>query len=316
MSIYERIINLLFNKETENIGKKELNCHIYQNKTKMGMFNLEEFFSNLLNEFKNLIFDESKEYRKKLEKDITPILIIENSIINNSKNSYNSFILLNPLFDMYKNLEPQKIIDYTKDITELLKEKELIILKNFNELFEVIIFLIIHQEQSVKDIGNNLNKLLKTTLNNSKLKLDDNNIFDFDSFENKILEKTHINQPILDSFLLDWIFEICHIEKFNKYIGKFFYDIIPWILKMKNNKIVDIANKANDCDVKIKEIFLNKYLKYYYKENKQINECILSFIKLVKNKNLSDASKEYSFLYDLIHDFNLILIENEKIKIK
>jgi hypothetical protein len=161
MSIYERIINLLFNKETENIGKKELNCHIYQNKTKMGMFNLEEFFSNLLNEFKNLIFDESKEYRKKLEKDITPILIIENSIINNSKNSYNSFILLNPLFDMYKNLEPQKIIDYTKDITELLKEKELIILKNFNELFEVIIFLIIHQEQSVKDIGNNLNKLLK-----------------------------------------------------------------------------------------------------------------------------------------------------------
>lgn len=311
MSIYERIINLLFNKETENIGKKELNCHIYQNKTKMGMFNLEEFFSNLLNEFKNLIFDESKEYRKKLEKDITPILIIENSIINNSKNSYNSFILLNPLFDMYKNLEPQKIIDYTKDITELLKEKELIILKNFNELFEVIIFLIIHQEQSVKDIGNNLNKLLKTTLNNSKLKLDDNNIFDFDSFENKILEKTHINQPILDSFLLDWIFEICHIEKFNKYIGKFFYDIIPWILKMKNNKIVDIANKANDCDVKIKEIFLNKYLKYYYKENKQINECILSFIKLVKNKNLSDASKEYSFLYDSIHDFNLILIEND-----
>ena len=158
MSIYERIINLLFNKETENIGKKELNNHINQNKT---MDNSEEFFSNLLNEFKNVIFDESKEYRKKLEKDITPILIIENSIINNSKNSYNSFILLNPLFDMYKNLEPQKIIDYTKDITELLKEKELIILKNFNELFEVIIFLIIHQEQSVKDIGNNLNKLLK-----------------------------------------------------------------------------------------------------------------------------------------------------------
>ena len=80
---------------------------------------------------------------------------------------------------------------------------------------------------------------------------------------------------------------------------------------MKNNKIVDIANKANDCDVKIKEIFLNKYLKYYYKENKQINECILSFIKLVKNKNLLEASKEYSFLYDLIHNFNLILIENE-----
>ena len=80
---------------------------------------------------------------------------------------------------------------------------------------------------------------------------------------------------------------------------------------MKNNKIIDIAIKANDCDIKLKEIFLNKYLKFYYKDNKTINNCILSFIKLVKNKNnISDINKEYNFLIDLIHSFNSILNEN------
>ena len=310
LNFQERILYSLFTKEKEEIAKKELDNYIYQNVTKISRNNIEEFISNLLNSFKQELFDESKDFRKNLEKEITPIIVIENIIKIYSKNPYNFFILLNPLFDMFKNLDPNKIIEYTEQIKDLLEDKNEIILKNFNELFEVVIYLIINQEQSVKKVGENLNNLLKNTLDNSVLQLDNKNIFDFDSFENKILEKTHINQPILDRFLLDWINKICEIETLNIYMGKLFYDIIPWILKIKNNTIKDNVNKAIDCDNKIKNIFLNKYLKYYYKENKQINNCILSFIKLIKNKNISEVSDEYNFLCELIKKFINIIEES------
>ena len=310
LNFQERILYSLFTKEKEEIAKKELDNYIYQNVTKISRNNIEEFISNLLNSFKQELFDESKDFRKNLEKEITPIIVIENIIKIYSKNPYNFFILLNPLFDMFKNLDPNKIIEYTEQIKDLLEDKNKIILKNFNELFEVVIYLIINQEQSVKKVGENLNNLLKNTLDNSVLQLDNKNIFDFDSFENKILEKTHINQPILDRFLLDWINKICEIETLNIYMGKLFYDIIPWILKIKNNTIKDNVNKAIDCDNKIKNIFLNKYLKYYYKENKQINNCILSFIKLIKNKNISEVSDEYNFLCELIKKFINIIEES------
>ena len=310
LNFQERILYSLFTKEKEEIAKKELDNYIYQNVTKISRNNIEEFISNLLNSFKQELFDESKDFRKNLEKEITPIIVIENIIKIYSKNPYNFFILLNPLFDMFKNLDPNKIIEYTEQIKDLLEDKNEIILKNFNELFEVVIYLIINQEQSVKKVGENLNNLLKNTLDNSVLQLDNKNIFDFDSFENKILEKTHINQPILDRFLLDWINKICEIETLNIYMGKLFYDIIPWILKIKNNTIKDNVNKAIDCDNKIKNIFLNKYLKFYYKENKQINNCILSFIKLIKNKNISEVSDEYNFLCELIKKFINIIEES------
>ena len=157
LSFHERIIHSLFikEKEKEKTVNTELNNYIYQYIIKNGIFNLEEFISNLLTALKNELFDESKEYRKQLEKDITPIIIIENTIKIYSKNSHNFFILLNPLFDMYKNLEPKKMIDFTNDIIKLLKEKKEAILKNFNELFEVIIYLLMHQDQSVKNAGNN-----------------------------------------------------------------------------------------------------------------------------------------------------------------
>lgn len=306
----KRIINSLFIKEKEWEARTELDDYIHKYLIKMGRYNKEEFISNLLNSFKKEIFDETKEYIKELEKEITPILIIQNIIKIYSKNPYNFFILLNPLFDMYKHLDSNKIAKYTEKIRELLEDENIIILKNFNELFEVIIVLIVNQNQSAKEEGEKLNNLLKSTLDHSLTQLDNKYIFDFELFEKKILEKTHINQPILDLFLLDWINKICELEPLNQYLGKLFYDIIPWIFQIKNNSIKDIANKAIDCDNKLKKIFLNKYLKYYYKENKQINNCILSFIKLFESKNNSEINKEYIFLYELINKFIIIIEEN------
>ena len=144
LNFQERILYSLFTKEKEEIAKKELDNYIYQNVTKISRNNIEEFISNLLNSFKQELFDESKDFRKNLEKEITPIIVIENIIKIYSKNPYNFFILLNPLFDMFKNLDPNKIIEYTEQIKDLLEDKNEIILKNFNELFEVVIYLIIH----------------------------------------------------------------------------------------------------------------------------------------------------------------------------
>ena len=307
----EKIIHLLFIKEKENLVKKELGNYIYGHITKINTKDSDKFISNILNLFKNELFDKSKEYHKKIENDITPILIIQNIIKLYTKNPNVFFILLNPIFEMYKSLEPKQIIQNTEKIIELLKDKnDIIILKKFNELFEVVVLLLINQEDSVKNIGESLNNLLKTTLKNNTKKLADKNIFDFELFEDKILSKAKLNMVIIDGFLIDWINEICNIETINIYLGKDSYKILPLIINIEKKKIKDIADNAYDCENKIKNIFLNKYLKYYYKEYKQIDNCILSFIKLVRNNNNSEVSNEYNFLYDLIKKFISIIEDN------
>ena len=307
-SYYEEIINSLFEKEENSL--KKLNDEIYQSITLSE--NGKEELRNTLTSFKDIIFDESKIYKKKVENDISPIKTIEECIEKYTKDPEIFFILLNPLLDMFKSLDEHHIIDYTQEIYGLLNNKNDIILKNFNELYEIVIFLIIRQEDSVKEKGQLLNDMLKTTLKKSVPQLKESKIFNFDSFEKKIKEKTSINQPILDGFLLDWIYEICDIESFYKKIGQVFNDLIQWILKAKNNKT--IAKKANDCDQKLKSIFLNRYLNYYKEESQKTNECILSFIKLVKNKSVVvevDIPKEYTFLQDLIKKFNSIVKEHK-----
>ena len=233
----DKIIHLLFIKEKENLVKKELGNYIYGNITKISNKDSDKFIINILNLFKNELFDESKEYHKKIENDITPILIIQNIIKLYTKNPNVFFILLNPIFDMYKSLEPKQIIQNTEKIIELLEDKnDIIILKKFNELFEVVVLLLINQVDSVKNVGNSLNNLLKTTLKKNTIKLDDKNIFDFELFEDKILSKTKLNMPLIDGFLIDWINELCNIETLNIYIGKDFYNILPVVINIEKKK--------------------------------------------------------------------------------
>ena len=132
---YHEILKSLFIKEEEGKGKDKLDNYIYKYITKNGRNNLEEFISNLLNSFKNELFDESKEYSKKLEKNtIRPIILILNIIKIYSNNPYNYFILLTPIFEMYKKLHSNKIIEYTEQIKEFLEDKKEIVLKNLNYL--------------------------------------------------------------------------------------------------------------------------------------------------------------------------------------
>ena len=80
-------------KEKENAAKKELDNHIVQNIAKMRCNNINTFISNLLKSFKNEIFDKNKEYLKKLEKDISLILIIQDVIKEKKRSKYNFYII-------------------------------------------------------------------------------------------------------------------------------------------------------------------------------------------------------------------------------
>ena len=310
-SEYEELINSIFEDEPNSI--KKLRNLFYQ--SQISSENKTNELRKILTSFKDIIFDESKSYKKRVEKDITPIKKIEECIKDYSEDPEIFFILLNPLLDMYKCLDENQIKDYTKTILDLLNNKNDIILKNFNELFEIVIFLISRQQDSVKKLGNDLNQMLKTALTKSVPQLRESKIFNFDSFEKKIKEKTSINQPILDGFLLDWILEICKIESFYKKIGQVFNDLIQWILKAKNNENNKTTNiKAHDCDKLLKKKFLEYYLNYYKEESQKTNECILSFIKLVKNKSVvldENVNKEYKFLQELIIKFNSIVKEHK-----
>ena len=249
-SEYEELINSIFEDEPNSI--KKLRNLFYQ--SQISSENKTNELRKILTSFKDIIFDESKSYKKRVEKDITPIKKIEECIKDYSEDPEIFFILLNPLLDMYKCLDENQIKDYTKTILDLLNNKNDIILKNFNELFEIVIFLISRQQDSVKKLGNDLNQMLKTALTKSVPQLRESKIFNFDSFEKKIKEKTSINQPILDGFLLDWILEICKIESFYKKIGQVFNDLIQWILKAKNNENNKTTNiKAHDCDKLLKK---------------------------------------------------------------
>jgi hypothetical protein len=269
-SFHEELINSLFEKEENSENK--LRNYIYQSIIMSD--NQTNELRKILTSFKDIIFDDTKGYKKKIEKDITPIEKIEDCIKKYAEDPEIYFILLNPLLDMYKSLDANQIEYYTQEILKLLKEQNDIILKNFNELYEIVIFLTVRQEESIKNKGKLLNDMLKEALNKSVPQLRESKIFNFDSFEKKIKEKTSISQPILDEFFLDWILEICKIESFYKKIGQVFNDLIQWILKAKNNKIKTIAKKAHDCDNELKNIFLNKYLSFYKEESQKTNECI------------------------------------------
>ena len=175
-SEYEELINSIFEEEVN--AKNKLNNLFYQ--IKISSENKTNEYRKVLTSFKDIIFDESKSYKKKIEKDITPIKIIEECIKEYSEDPEIFFILLNPILDMYKSLDAKQIEDYTQAIIKLLYNKNNIILKNFNELYEIVIILIISQEGSLKDKGRALNDMLKEALEKSMPQLRESKIFNFD----------------------------------------------------------------------------------------------------------------------------------------
>ena len=266
------IIQSLFANDKMKKGSKQLEIYLNENiPEKNGNKELEL----ILQSYKNDLFDLNIEYKNNIiHGDITPIMTMSEIIQKFDPEPKSYFILFKPLFDLYQtNLEPKQIINFTHKITNFLKNKKIVVLSNFNDLFEVLILLKINQEQEVKNAGNSLNELLKETL---KKYSDDmssyNDYFDFDSFCNKINEKLRVQQYIIVDFLVSWIGIICQIKHVR--VAKFILDTLPWILKMPN------ANKnPEECLIIIRKNINNNFATYY-KYNKDIMEkTILIIIK-------------------------------------
>ena len=145
----------------------------------------------------------------------------------------------------------------------------------------------------MKNQGENLDKLLKKNLE------ENNNIFDLEKFEKLILEKTNVNQPILTEFLAEWINIIITLSLKQNHLGKVFYDLMPWLIKIKN--LGDSGNSyiIKHCEQNMKNEFLN-YFENKDKNTEQIKNCILTFVKLVREQKEINQPKEYKFLNNVI----------------
>lgn len=312
-SFCETIMNSLYDRDNMKTIR-EIEYHLYQNKFKNETEH-QEFLKDFATQLKTELFDESKEYRKNiLRGDISPIISISKILVKNNAEPKTIFILLQPLLDMYKNLDQKFIINFTKQILRFINDirnkndREKLILQNFIELFEVVIILKIHQEQEVKKIGNELDDLLKITLNTCD-KLDDKNYFNFDTLCNKFLKTINNNRPIIAIFLLDWLSFMCDIKELNIY--EMLPDLFPWIFKMQAEKSKEISLNADKCYEKLKNIFLDKYIEIYDKDPTLATKIILAVITSVKKKKCPERSSELDLLNNLILKYNLILEEKE-----
>ena len=292
-------IAILKNNETQLAGcvkfdlrKNIKNWHNPEEKNKS--------FSKSITFYQKLIFDEVI-FTEHLKKDIKPIFIIEKvmkDFINEElKDKFipkDYFLLINSLFNLCKTLDSEKKKEFIKGVYELFKENSSkFILKFFNELFEILIFSKIEQNEKVKNQGENLNKLLKKNLEEK------NDIFDFGKVEHLILEQTKFDHPILTEFLAGWINLIISLSLKQNHFGKVFYDLMPWLIKTKNVGDSGESLIIKNCEQNMKNEFLN-YFDNKDKNTEQIKNCILSFVKLVCKQKEINQPKEYKYLNDII----------------
>ena len=156
------------------------------------------------------------------------------------------FKLLSSLFEIAKSFDSERKTKFFEKIVELFEQGQEIyknfILKYFNELFEILIYSKIDQNNNVKAKGMILDNILEDSLKNN------NDIFDLEKFEKLLVEKININQPILTGFLFKWISIIIPLSSEKNFLEKVFIDFIPWIIKAKNSGEIVIVIKLDNQD--------------------------------------------------------------------
>lgn len=275
--IPDLIIISLFANDKMKKGSKELENYLNNIITEE---NTQEKLKLVLESFKTDLFDTNPDYKNNiLRGDISPIMAMAEIIQKYKPDPKFYIILFDPLFDLYKSkLESKQIIFFTNKIIKFIANKKEVIYSNFNNLFEVLLMLKIHQEQEVKNSGNALDKLLKDSLQEYSDNMDlYKDYFDFNSFCEHIKNKMKLQQQILISLLFNWIGIICQIKQTG--IVKFFHDILPLILNLQAGKDKDLSKYADNCFKIIKNNIEENFIRYYKYDKESIEKILAIVIK-------------------------------------
>ena len=296
-------------KEIDGLIKDEFRIVNWQRLNITKIEDLEFFLKGL----KNYLFQTESIKKLIVEEGNINIIMKISEKINDFKEKQEPklyFILFKAIFELYSSSFNKEFIkNYTETIIDFIRtcnNKDEIVLANFVDLFEVLIYLKVNQmnESEMVKLKNNLDKLLKSSLEPGKIK--NNNL---DSFFALINSKIKSQQYVIFDLLLDYIKKISSIiSGANKNLDLYIYHgILKPIFQLQMNKNTSInAQKCYDDEKEgiNKRINMNKYVSDYYSENKDNEENEEN----KKNKE-NKENKEYKKNKDLMDEIFQISIE-------
>ena len=307
-------IKVLIEREWENVNWVKLNIRKSEN--------LEYFLRAL----KNYLFQsESSEsfkenYLKKGNIEIIAKISEEMKEMFKPKDSKLYFILFKAVFDSYSSdLDQLCIKEYTEKIIFFIntfKNRDEIILDNFADLFEVLIYLKVNQmsDEKMIKLKEDLDKLLKNSLNNKGNKHKLNKAF-FTLVNSKIKSQ----QYVIFDLLLEYI-KIISLNISDNYTRNnldlnlyIFHGILKPIFQLQTNK--NLSTNAGEC---YNEVFnrlgMEKNFEKYYSIEKDLMDDIfkISIEESYPKNNKRDESAWGLFIIFIEQWYHDICKENKK----
>ena len=302
-SILESIIKGIFNKDESSKGKLET----YVSST-IGKNSQEEALKNIITEYKNILFDPSKQYQQFIVKgDMSPILEMINVLNEYDPSPDNLFLLIHPIISIFKELDSSIIVTYSNHLNNILRNKTKLILKYFNEIFEGLSYLKVHQDREVRNCSNNLDELLKDTLTNAYKDMEKNDIeFNVKDFLQGLFEKLRTNHPGVRLFVVSWISLIGNIPQLK--LIKVLPEVLPWLF----NKLGDKTKDVNECSEKFLKMVQNNIDKNYESYYNKCPDILEKIIGLIITNCMSTCEETRQFAYEwlnlMLEKYNNILI--------
>ena len=301
--------------ELTDSEKKEINFLIdykyIKSSFKINNITKNEDWEFYLKALKNYLF-QNESYKKKIveEGDIFVIMKISEKMYFPNKNLDPKlyFILFKAIFDLYNSgLNEKYIIDYTDTIIKFIKKCKNktteIVLANFVDLFEVLIYLNVKKmsDQNMLNLKENLDSLLKESLKSNQI---ENKL---DSFFALIKSKIKSQQYVIFDLLLDYIKKISLIDE-NFYKGitericmennfeRYYFtneDLMNDIFKISIEESYPKNNKRNNHAWELFSIFIEKWCTIIKAKELNQNESRLNSPRTNKG-NRFNSEKSYS----------------------
>lgn len=312
ISKLEAIIKSLINKEDS--ATRQLENYVNSNINKSTQ---EESLKKIIIDYKNILFEPTKPYRQIIVKgDILPIMEMLEIIKKMNPSPENLFLLIHPIISIFKELDWRIIVDYSNHIYNLLKSQTKLILKFFNEIFEGLSYLKVHQEQEVRACGGNLDTLLKDTLTNAYKDMEKNEIeFNVQEFLRGLFEKLRTNHPGVKKYVVSWIITIGNIPQL-KLIIQVLPEILPWLFTMLGDKTKDV----NESSEKFLKMIQNNIDKNYENYNNKCPDLLEKVISLIITNCSSSCEEARQFAYEwlnlMLERYNSILLAHLSNSIK